>query len=66
MEEIKGFFTPENIKELALKLYEWFSEVLISIFGKIEYNPMRALLTNPWFWIILIALAILLVLFRRR
>ncbi len=66
MEWTKNFFTLENSKALLLKFYEWFQDFLIKVFGKIQYEPIRDLLSNPWFWIILIVLFIIGRIFRRR
>jgi hypothetical protein len=66
MELIKNFFTAENLKELFLDIYSWLEEILDMAFGKIGYEPIRELLSNPWFWIIIIGLFILSLIFRRR
>lgn len=66
MEWIKNFFTLENSKTLFLKFYDWFQDFLINVFDKIQYEPIRDLLSNPWFWIILIILFIIGRIFRRR
>jgi len=66
IEWIKNFFTLENSKALLLKFYEWFQDFLIKAFDKIQYEPIRDLLSNPWFWIILIILFIIRRIFRRR
>ncbi len=66
IEWTKNFFTLENSKALLLKFYEWFQDFLIKAFDKIQYEPIRDLLSNPWFWIILIILFIIRRIFRRR
>ena len=66
MDWIKNFFTLENFKITLIKIYDWLQDLLIKIFGNIKYEPIRDLLSNPWFWIILIALFILGRIFRRR
>jgi len=65
-ERLKNIFEWENIKILSLKIYEWSETALETIFGRISYEPIKELLTNPWFWIILIILLILGLIFRRR
>lgn len=66
MEKIKDFFTLENLKTVWERIYNWLDEILDKIFGGITYKPIKELLTNPWFWIILLALFILGRIFRRR
>ncbi|MBC7333687.1 MAG: hypothetical protein H5T85_04395 [Actinobacteria bacterium] len=70
MERVKEFFTSENFKEnlrvIWEKIYSWLADVLDKLFGRITYEPIRELLTNPWFWIILLGLFILGRIFRRR
>jgi len=65
-EKFKSFFEWENVKGLFIKIYDWSEVALDTLFGKISYDPVRELLTNPWFWIIIIALLILGLIFRRR
>jgi FtsH-binding integral membrane protein len=66
LENAKEFFSAENFKFLLLKIYEWFEITLKTLFGKIPYAPIRELFTNPWFWIIIVAILILCLIFRRR
>ena len=66
MDWTKNFFTLENFKITLIKIYDWLQDLLIKIFGNIKYEPIRDLLSNPWFWIILLALFILGRIFRRR
>jgi len=66
MDWIKSFFTIENFKIILVKIYDWLQDLLVKIFGNIKYEPIRDLLSNPWFWIILIILFILVRIFRRR
>jgi hypothetical protein len=60
------FFNAENFKLLWLKIYEWFEAALKTFFGKLTYPPIRDLLMNPWFWIIIIVIMILSLVFRKR
>lgn len=60
------FFNAENFKLLWLKIYEWFEAALKTFFGKLAYPPIRDLLMNPWFWIIIIVIMILSLAFRKR
>jgi hypothetical protein len=66
LEKLKSIFEWENIKVLFLKIYEWSESALETIFGRIGYDPIRELLTNPWFWIIILILILLGLIFRRR
>ncbi|HHT78756.1 MAG TPA: hypothetical protein GXZ93_03025 [Actinobacteria bacterium] len=66
METIKNFFTSENFKNFWINFYNGFENVLDFIFGKIKYEPIRELLSNPWFWIIFVVLVLLSVIFRKR
>lgn len=66
MEAIKNLFTAEKIKSFFINIYNWLENILETAFGRIGYEPIRNLLTNPWFWIIIIALFILSLVFRRR
>jgi hypothetical protein len=66
MEILKDFFSKDNISSLFDKFYGWFEGILINAFGNFSYEPIRALLVNPWFWIILAALIFLWIIFRRR
>ncbi len=66
MEFIKGFFTKDNFTRLFERFYEWLENILDTVFGGMDYEPLRDLFINPWFWIILIALFILGIIFRRR
>ncbi len=66
MEQVKSLFNLETIKELSIKIYDWAQTALDTLFGNISYHPIRDLLTNPWFWIILAFLLVLGILFKRR
>jgi len=66
MEFIKSFFTKDNLTSLFERFYAWLENILDTIFGGMSYEPLRDLFINPWFWIILIALLILGILFRKR
>jgi len=66
MEAIKNFFVSDNFKNFWVNFYGGFEKVLDFIFGKIKYEPIRQLLVNPWFWIILVVLFLLSLIFRRR
>ncbi len=66
MESIKDFFTMENMRSLFEIIYTWLEDFLIRVFGNLGYEPLRNLLTNPWFWIIIVALFLLSIIFRRR
>ena len=66
MESIKGFFTKDNFARLFERLYAWLENILDSIFGGMDYEPLRDLFVNPWFWLILLVILILGIVFRRR
>ena len=66
METIKNFFISDEFKSFWINFYNGFQDILESIFGKIKYEPVKLLFSNPWFWIIIIALFLLLLIFRRR
>jgi hypothetical protein len=66
METIKNFFTSDKFKIYWANFYSGFEKFLDFVFGKIKYEPIRDLLVNPWFWIILFALFLLSLIFRRR
>jgi len=66
MEAIKNFFVSDQFKNFWANFYAGFENFLYSLFGKIEYEPIRVLFLSPWFWIIIIALLILILIFRRR
>lgn len=66
MESIKDFFTMENMRSLFEIIYTWLEDSLMRVFGNLGYEPLRNLLTNPWFWIIIVALFLLSIIFRRR
>ena len=66
MEAIKNFFTLENMGSLFEIIYTWLEDLLTRVFGKLGYEPLRNLFTNPWFWIIIVALFLLSIIFRRR
>lgn len=66
MEGIKNFFNAENFKSFFVTAYSWLENILTKAFGKIGYEPIRNLLTNPWFWIIIVVFLLLCIIFRRR
>lgn len=66
MEFIKSFFTKENLTMLFERFYSWLENTLETIFGGMGYEPLRDLFINPWFWIILVALLLIGIIFRRR
>jgi hypothetical protein len=66
LQRAQVFFSSENFKELWLKIYGWFETTLKTLFGKVPYPPIRELLMNPWFWIIIVFIIILALTFRRR
>lgn len=66
MEAIKDFFTMENMRSLFEIIYTWVEDFLMRVFGNLGYEPLRNLLTNPLFWIIIVALFLLSIIFRRR
>jgi hypothetical protein len=55
--------TTENF---FINIYSWLENILSIAFGNIGYEPIRNLLINPWFWIIIIVLIIVCFIFRRR
>ena len=55
MEVIKGFFTKDNLIALFDQFYRWLEGILDNIFGNFTYEPLKVLLINPWFWLIIIA-----------
>lgn len=55
--------TTENF---FINIYSWLENILSVAFGNIGYEPIRNLLINPWFWIIIIVLIIVCFIFRRR
>lgn len=66
MEGIKNFFTKDNALFLYTRFYDWLESLLVDVFGNFSYAPMRTLLVNPLFWIIILVLIFLGLLFRRR
>jgi hypothetical protein len=66
MEIIKNFFTKDNISSLFEQFYKWLEGLLASVFGNFTYEPLRDLFVNPWFWIIILALILLGLIFRKR
>ena len=66
MEIIKNFFTKDNISSLFEQFYKWLEGILADVFGNFTYEPLRDLLIIPWFWIIIFALVILGLIFRKR
>jgi len=66
MEIIKNFFSKENALLLYSRFYSWLEGILTDIFGSFPYGPLRELFLNPLFWIIIAALIILGLIFRKR
>jgi len=66
MESIKNFFTKDNALSLYDQFYNWLEGLLVDVFGNFTYEPLRALLINPLFWIIILALISLGLIFRKR
>lgn len=66
MDIIKDFFSGENLSNLFEHFYNWLQSLLSSWFKNISYEPIRELLTNPWFWIIILGILLLGLIFRRR
>jgi len=66
MESIKKFFTKDNALSLYDRFYNWLEGLLVDVFGNFPYEPLRALLINPLFWIIILALIFLGLIFRKR
>jgi len=66
MEVLKDFFSTENIKGLFENFYNWLESLLHNWFENIKYEPIKDLLTNPWFWIVILGLLFLGFIFRRR
>ncbi len=66
MESIKNFFTKDNALSLYDQFYNWLEGLLVDVFGNFTYEPLRALLINPLFWIIILALISLGLVFRKR
>jgi hypothetical protein len=66
MEAVRNFFTKDNMYALFGQFYRWLEGLLENVFGNYSYEPLRVLLTNPLFWIIIIVLIILGFAFRRR
>jgi hypothetical protein len=66
MEAVKNFFTKDNLSALFGQFYRWLEGLLESVFGNFPYEPLRILLVNPWFWIIIILIIVLCIVFRRR
>jgi len=66
MESIKNFFTKDNALSLYDRFYNWLEGLLVDVFGNFTYEPLRALLINPLFWIIILALIFLGLIFRKR
>jgi hypothetical protein len=66
MEILKNFFTKDNALSLYEQFYNWLEGLLINVFGGFPYEPLRALLINPLFWIIILALIFLGLIFRKR
>ncbi len=66
MDIFKDFFSGENIKRLFDNLYVWLESLLTSWFGNIQYEPIKDLLTNPYFWLIIIVLLLAGFILRRK
>ena len=66
VQRAQEFFNAGNFRELWLKIYGWFEAALKTFFGKVPYPPIRDLFINPWFWIIIVFMIILILAFRRR
>jgi hypothetical protein len=66
LQRLQEFFSAENMRFLWTRIYGWFELTLKTLFGKIPYSPIRDLLTNPWFWVIIVFIIILILIFRRR
>jgi len=66
MESIKNFFTKDNALSLYDQFYNWLEGLLVDVFGNFTYEPLRTLLINPLFWIIILALISLGLIFRKR
>ncbi len=50
----------------GLKYTAGLKLALKTFFGKVPYPPIRDLFMNPWFWIIIVFIIILVLAFRRR
>ena len=66
MNTVENFFTLENIKSFFIDVYDWLENALTIAFGNIGYEPIRNLLINPCFWIMIIVLILVCFIFRRR
>ncbi len=66
IQHLQEFFSAENLKFLWMRVYEWFEITLKTLFGQIPYTPIRDLLINPWFWVIIVLIIVLILIFRRR
>jgi hypothetical protein len=66
MEAIRNFFTGDNFLALWNQFYRWLESLLIDVFGNFTYEPLKVLFINPYFWLIILALLILGLIFRRR
>lgn len=66
MEAIRGFFTRDNLLALWEQFYRWLEKLLEDVFGNFTYEPLRVLFVNPYFWLIILALLVLGLVFRRR
>ncbi|OQA21256.1 MAG: hypothetical protein BWY60_00755 [Actinobacteria bacterium ADurb.Bin346] len=66
LQRLQEFFSAENMRFLWMRMYQWFEITLRTLFGKIPYSPIRDLLINPWFWVIIVFILILILIFRRR
>jgi len=66
MDIIKDFFSAGNLSNLFERFYNWLQSLLSNWFGNISYDPIRDLLTNPWFWLIILGILLLGLIFRRR
>lgn len=66
MEQVRNFFLKDNIIAVFDQFYRWLSGILENVFGNYTYEPLKVLFINPYFWMILIAVILLGLLFRRR
>jgi len=66
MEALKAFLTKDNLTDLFNQFYNWFAGLLDKTFGRYTYEPLKVLLVNPYFWIIILVIIILCLIFRRR
>ena len=65
-QRLENFFKGDGITTLWDRIYEWFEITLRTLFGRIPYEPIKDLFINPWFWLIVVFLIVLLLVLRRR